>query len=185
MASQFEQHVMQELPLSVPYDERSVLAAMHDDRVVSIKAVKQAHQATQQSDRQAVEQHWQQLAEHHDQLAQLQTQRNQHKSEQPVQPAQPHTPNNTNNTTTSTTPTTSTNVYPGFKTTIRDKVLRHAAHMVHDIKHYSKLPFGSHGEKLKHCFVQHNRIFVSMAMLLIVLFLVFLVVIVTRKSTNI
>jgi hypothetical protein len=184
MASQFEQQVMQELPLSVPYDERSVLAAMHDDRVVSIKAVKQAHQATQQSDDQAVEQHWQQLAEHHDQLAQLQTKQNQHKSDQPAQPAQPAQPGRpyqTNRTTTST----SNNSYPAFRSNIRDKVLRHAAHMVHDVKHYSKLPFGSHGEKLKHCFVQHNRIFVSMAMLLIVLFLVFLVIIVTRKSTNI
>lgn len=57
--------------------------------------------------------------------------------------------------------------------------------MFHDIKHYSKLGFNSHQEKLSHCFVQHNRIFVTAALVMILLLLVVLVVILTRKSTNI
>ena len=180
MTSQFEQHVMQELPLSVPYDERSVLAAMHDDRVVSIHAVKQAHQASQQSDKQTVEQHWQALAEKHTQLADQSNQSNQ------------TGPTNQSNQTGPTGQTGRTNKivpisanYPPFRSNIRDKVLRHAAHMFHDIKHYSKLGFDSHQKKLKHCFVEHNRIFVSSALIMILLFVVILVVILTRKSNNI
>ena len=192
MASQFEQHVMQELPLSVPYDERSVLAAMHDDRVVSIQAVKQAHQASQQSDKQTVEQHWQALADKHTQMTDQSNQSNQ--SDQSNQSNQTGPTNQTgqtgqNNRTNQTGRTNkivpvSAN-YPPFRSNIRDKVLRHAAHMFHDIKHYSKLGFDSHQKKLKHCFVEHNRIFVSSALIMILLFVVVLVVILTRKSNNI
>jgi hypothetical protein len=189
MTSQFEQHVMQELPLSVPYDERSVLAAMHDDRVVSIQAVKQAHQASQQSDKQTVEQHWQALADKHTQMADQSNQSNQsdqsNQSNQtgPTNPTGPTGQNNPTGPTNKIVPVSAN--YPPFRSNIRDKVLRHAAHMFHDIKHYSKLGFDSHQKKLKHCFVEHNRIFVSSALIMILLFVVILVVILTRKSTNI
>lgn len=186
MTSQFEQHVMQELPLSVPYDERSVLAAMHDDRVVSIQAVKQAHQASQQSDKQTVEQHWQELAEKHTQLADQSDLSNQTGPNNQTGLTNPTGPTGQNNPTGPTNKIVPVSAnYPPFRSNIRDKVLRHAAHMFHDIKHYSKLGFDSHQKKLQHCFVEHNRIFVSSALIMILLFVVVLVVILTRKSNNI